>query len=103
TGGRGLDIAASQVRVGRQFAGATRTGLRSGPRSRSAGRRYLATERAANSGEMTAAALTILLFASLLLLWAPGRWAVAAYQTGVFILAIFWIVRADRFRVSFPL
>ena len=54
----------------------------------------------------TARALTGLLFASILLLWTPGRWAASLFQTGIFVLAILWIARPYRLRwtpVSIPL
>ena len=36
----------------------------------------------------SARALTVLLFASILLLWTPGRWAASLFQIGVFALAM---------------
>ena len=47
-----------------------------------------------------AAALAGLLFVSILLLWAPGRWAVSLYQAGVFAIAILWVARAPRWQWS---
>ena len=41
----------------------------------------------------TAAALTALLFAGILTLWVPDRWAVSLFQTGAFALAIAWALR----------
>ena len=61
------------------------------------------TERKHRSGQITATALAIVLFVSILLLWAPGRWAMSLYQTGVLGLTILCILRSDRFRTSFPL
>ena len=40
-----------------------------------------------------AAALAVLLFAGILTLWVPYRWAVSLFQTGAFALAIAWAVR----------
>jgi len=42
---------------------------------------------------VAAAALSILLFAGILTLWVPYRWAVSLFQTGAFALAIAWAVR----------
>jgi O-antigen ligase len=41
----------------------------------------------------TTAALTALLFAGILTLWVPDRWAVSLYQTGAFALGIAWALR----------
>ena len=41
----------------------------------------------------TAAAVTALLFAGILTLWVPGRWAVSLFQAGAFALALAWAVR----------
>jgi O-antigen ligase len=40
-----------------------------------------------------AAALTFLLFFSVLTIWVRGLWAVSLFQTGVFLLGIVWVVR----------
>ncbi len=42
---------------------------------------------------VAAAALSVLLFAGILTLWVPYRWAVSLFQTGAFALAIAWAVR----------
>ena len=42
---------------------------------------------------VTAAALTALLFAGILTLWVPGRWAVSLFQAGAFSLALAWAAR----------
>ena len=63
----------------------------------------MAQERECRLRQVSAAALGILLAASLLLLWTPGRWAACLYQLGVFALAIIWLLRAGRFQISFPL
>ncbi len=39
------------------------------------------------------AAVTVLLCFGILTLWVPGRWALAAWQTGAFGLGLFWAVR----------
>jgi O-antigen ligase len=63
----------------------------------------LVTERDDRARQIIGAALLVLLFISILLMWTPGRWAASAFQTGVFVLAIVWAIRAKSLATSFPL
>ena len=55
----------------------------------------------------SAVVLTALLFASILLLWVPGRWPAAVLQASMFLLAMAWalgtLVRPHRLETSFVL
>src|SRR5258708_8607940 len=42
---------------------------------------------------LLAGALSVLLFAGILTLWVPDRWAVSLFQAGAFALAIAWALR----------
>src|SRR5258705_12904765 len=96
-----MEIARSDIRRRRQLARPPHTGLRPRARPRAERRRDLDTQRDDRSQQIAATALAILLFVSILLLWAPGRWAASLFQTGVFTLAIVCIFRARRVQWSF--
>src|SRR5216684_8110621 len=95
--------AASNLCAGQQLARAPRSGIRPRIRLDARGRGNLVTERDHRFRQIAATALAALLFVSILLLWVPARWAATLFQTGVFALAIVWIVHSGRFRRSLVL